>query len=84
MLDYEITDADGRIFTLSVRSHNFEGWVQRYDRLAEIVDRGALRSGSVLQADCYLIEAAAMWSAAHKKLQEDPLFFVDRDRDENG
>jgi aminoglycoside 3-N-acetyltransferase len=79
MVDYEIVDSAGSVSKMSVRSHNFRGWVQRYDRLAQILDREALRTGRVLDADCHLVEASAMWVAAHDQLKKEPLFFVDRE-----
>jgi aminoglycoside 3-N-acetyltransferase len=83
MVNYEVVDSAGSISKMSVRSHNFKGWVQRYDRLAQILDRGALRTGRVLDADCHLVEASAMWAAARDKLRKEPLFFVDRESVQN-
>ena len=83
LLDYEITDAAGRVSEMTVRSHNFKGWVQRYDRLAQLLDEPFLRNGKVLNADCQLIESSAMWPAVHEKLKQDPLFFVDRENEDN-
>jgi aminoglycoside 3-N-acetyltransferase len=79
MLDYTVTNQHGKVSTMSIRRHNFNGWIQRYDRLAQILDENALHTGKVLDADCHLIETAAMWPLAHQKLSEDPLFFVDPD-----
>jgi aminoglycoside 3-N-acetyltransferase len=79
VLDYTITGKDGQTFKMPIRRHNFEGWVQRYDRLSQVLDGDALHTGKVLDADCHLVEANAMWSAVHKKLKQDTLFFVDRE-----
>ena len=76
-VEYEIIDADGKVSTMRVHSHNFKGWVQRYDRLAQVLDKDARHTGKVLNADCDLIDVSAMWSAAYQKLRDDPLFFVD-------
>ncbi len=81
--DYEMTDANQEVFTMTVRNHNFEGYVQRYDRLAQILSGQALRTGKILDAECHLVEASIMWSVAHDKLKQAPLFFVDRLHDEN-
>ena len=77
--EYTITDAAGRQFKQVHRRHNFDGWVQRYDRLADVLAEPDLRSGPVLQSTSYLIEAAAMRPAIYRKLQEDILYFVDRE-----
>jgi len=84
MLEYRITGEDGRVIKRSIRGHNFSGWIQRYERLAQLLDKNSLRTGKVLDANCHLIEAAAMWPAAHEKLKEDPLFFVKRGGNEDG
>lgn len=81
-LDYEVVDENGRSSQTSIRRHGFNGWAQRYDRLANVMRIG-LKTGRVLDADCYLVEAAEMWPVVHNKLNEDPLYFVDKeDNDE--
>ena len=80
-LDYTIIDGDGQEIAVTIRRHDFAGWVQRYERVAEVLDAPALRRGLVLDAPCYLVEAAALWPAVHEKLLEDPLFFVDREEE---
>jgi aminoglycoside 3-N-acetyltransferase len=83
VLDYEITDENGRVSTMRIRRHNFKRWEQRYDRVDQVLNQNALHRGRVLEAACYLIDAPALWMAAHKKLQTEPLFFVDKRADEN-
>jgi len=77
---YQIILADGSQQRMVVRSHNFGGWSQRYDRLAHYLSTPDLRQGNVLSANCYLVEASAMWAAALKALRVDPLCFVERRR----
>jgi len=79
LLDYKMTDTDGQTFMMTIRRHNFAGWVQRYDRLEQVLN---VQTGKILDADCHLVEASAMWSAAYEKLKLDPLFFVDRENQE--
>ncbi len=79
-VDYRVILADGRVTTMNVRSHNFKGWAQRYDRLEQVQKHG-LRKGRVLQAECYLVDAAEMESAALSALRSDPLFFVEHNGD---
>jgi aminoglycoside 3-N-acetyltransferase len=74
---YTIRSADGSESRMTVRSHNFKGYAQRYDRLADLLFPPALASGQVLQASCFLFETSAMWPAALKALQADPLYFVE-------
>jgi aminoglycoside 3-N-acetyltransferase len=77
-VQYRVRLVDGRETTMRVRSHNFRGWTQRYDRLEAVMPAG-LRKGQVLEAACHLVEAADMWPAALAKLRENPLYFVDQD-----
>ena len=76
-IDYRVILADHSEITMRVRSHNFQGWEQRYDRLEEVMQHG-LHKGKVLQADCYLLEAAEVWLAALTALRNNPLFFVEK------
>jgi aminoglycoside 3-N-acetyltransferase len=79
LVDYQVTLADGSQASMTVRRHNFKGWAQRYDRLAEVQKHG-LAKGPVLQAECWLVEAAEMERAALGALRGDPLFFVEREQ----
>lgn len=74
---YQVVLADGAETSMTVRSHNFKGWAQRYDRLEE-VQRHGLVKGRILQADCWLVDAAEMELSALGALRSDPLFFVER------
>lgn len=78
VIEYAIRFADGAEGRMSVRSHNFIGWEQRYDRVADVLTEPALHHGRVLQADCFLLEAGALWSAALDALRKDPLYFIDK------
>jgi aminoglycoside 3-N-acetyltransferase len=77
-VDYRITLADGGNAAMRVRSHGFKGWKQRYDRIEALMAGRGIREGKVRSADCFLLEAPAFWQAAHAKLAEAPLYFVDR------
>lgn len=73
----------GQQRTVVCRPHNFRGWVQRYDRLADVLSPDELHTGPVLRAVAHVIECPPMWDKAHKTLQHDPLFFVDRQHNQN-
>jgi aminoglycoside 3-N-acetyltransferase len=77
-VDYQVILEDGSQQRMRVRNHGFEGWSQRYDRLAKYLSAPALRQGNVLSAGCYLVEAPAMWAAALAAMHENPLCFVER------
>ena len=77
-VDYEITLVDGSKETMKLRRHGFVGYEQRYDRVEDILNNPFLQKGKVLDADCYLLEAPALWEKAHERLLDDSLFFVDQ------
>ena len=68
----------GLLTNKKIRQHNFKGFEQRYDRLANLLNAKELRSGRILSADVYLIDAEAMWKKAYMKMAENPYYFVDR------
>ena len=74
-VEYHLTDANGIETVKKYRAHYFAGVIQRYDRLAEIMN---IPRGKVLNADAYLIDTPEMWEKADKKLKENEMFFVDR------
>jgi aminoglycoside 3-N-acetyltransferase len=75
---YCIIRSDGSELEKAYRPHNFRGWRQRYDRIAELLGPVALRRGSAAGADSILLDAAGLREAALRALRADPLFFVDR------
>lgn len=77
-VEYDCTCADGRRIRLLNRVHNFRGYQQRYDRLADVLPSPELRTGQVLGAAAHLIDSAAMWRRVSDILRHNPLHFVDR------
>jgi aminoglycoside 3-N-acetyltransferase len=77
-IKYQLIFPDGQQITKSYRSHNFKGWVQRYDKIESLLDENSLRKGNVLNASIYLIECRSMWDCALKALRRDPLFFIEK------
>ncbi len=77
-LIYTLTDAAGITFTKSYIPHNFEGFGQRYDRVAALLDDRQLVSGQVGAALAYLIDAQALYQQAFAQLSRDPYFFVEQ------
>lgn len=64
---------------IDCRRHDFSNVEQRYDRLANLLDYGkTLKVGKILEADCYLIDAKAMWKVAYEMLKKDETYFVDQ------
>jgi aminoglycoside 3-N-acetyltransferase len=77
-LSYRLILADGSVRHKTYRTHNFAGWQQRYDRVADVLDQDGLKHGSVLAASTHLLEATCFWDAVLDVLRKDPLYFVDK------
>ena len=75
--EYQLILEDGRTVTKTYLPHNFRGWRQRYDRVAEVLFEPGLRTGPVLRARAYLLDALALHQSVLRRLQENPLYFVD-------
>jgi aminoglycoside 3-N-acetyltransferase len=74
---YTLIDENGRTTHKEYIPHNFNGWVQRYDRVADLLSHPHLRTGEVAGAPCHLIHAPALWENVLAQLHKDALFFVD-------
>jgi len=72
-IEYQITSDAIKLYT----PHNFRGFRQRYDRIAQMLTSPALRRGPVLAGEAFLLDAAAMWNTALAALRGDPLAFVE-------
>ena len=76
--DYEIVLRDGTSIWQSYLWHGFDGIAdQRYERIINVITDADYRTGKVLNADCTVMDAEAVWSAGLKKLREDIMYFVD-------
>lgn len=73
---YTLRDAEGNTWEKEYRTHGFAGFAQRYDRVADVDDGSFLRRGQVLQAATIVLDAPQLKRAVLRKLEQDPLFFV--------
>lgn len=76
-LTYTLVAADGARSSRPYTTHGFQGWDQRYDRIAQLLGAPDLRVGMVLDATCHLLEARRLFECALDALRADPLFFVE-------
>lgn len=76
-ISFTVTREDGSSFTGSYRMHDFLGYRQRYDRIAQLDDGGWIRTSRVLDAAVHVVDAASLWRRAEERLRGDPLFFVE-------
>ncbi len=58
-------------------------YVQCYSRVLSLLTGDEIVHGKVLDADCWLLSAKAVWEKGHAKLKEDPFYFVDKIELEN-
>lgn len=79
--DYEVTLENQEKITMNVLRHDFITHVQRYDRVIDILAPEDYNYGKVLNGECYVMEAKAVWEKALVKYQEDINYFVDYDPD---
>lgn len=77
MVDYEVVWPDGVHRPQQCRSHNFRGFAQHYERIGSLLSDVELRSGKVIDADTFIVEAKPMWDAGLSALNRDPLHFVE-------
>ncbi len=75
---FSVEDAGGIQNKYTHTTHGFEGWVQRYDRIENILNIHELKKGKLLEASCFLMDAEALWTKALIKLKQHPLYFVDK------
>jgi aminoglycoside 3-N-acetyltransferase len=75
--DYVLVLPDGKSVKTNILSHNFNNVEQRYERILDVLDKTDYTFGKVLNADCYVLDAQAVWEKALNKLKENSLFFID-------
>jgi aminoglycoside 3-N-acetyltransferase len=76
--EYQITTAAGKQYSKKYRTHDFEGWNQRYDRVSLLSETNLFVTGAVLDASAFVINTKELKRSVLSKLREDPLFFVDK------
>jgi len=78
---YTVTDLNGRTAQITHIRHGFHFpdryYDQRYARILDLLDETEVRTGKVLDADCVLMDAKAVWKKGHEALLKDPLYFVE-------
>lgn len=58
-------------------TENGDHFIQRYDRILDLLSDNEYSKGLVLDAECVLMDAKAVWKKGREKLLEDAFFFVD-------
>lgn len=80
-VNYILKDGDKEIHQTALR-HDFTKkdcrYEQKYARILDLLGKEDYTFGKVLNADCYLLSAKAVWDKGVEKLKENPYFFVDK------
>lgn len=77
LVRYRLIAGNGARLDSSVRCHAFDGWAQRYDRVADLLQSTELLAGTVRGATAQLVDAAALWDRAAAALRRNPFAFVE-------
>jgi len=73
---YILVDTNGNVVEKNMFAHDFRGIKQEYPRIRDILDYPDLRTGKVGNADCFLINASALFEKAKEKFRENLYYFV--------
>lgn len=80
-IPYVLRDGEREIRQSALR-HYFHretySYAQRYQRVIGLLSEAECNHGKVLDAECYLLSARAVWNKGVEMLQKDPYYFVDR------
>ena len=78
---YYLLDGEGGCIERESLCHNFvvngKHIDQRYSRIAELLPEDKIKRGKILDADCVLMDSAAVWEIGAARLAEDPYYFVE-------
>ncbi len=77
VVKYYIKDYDDNTIEMDYLRHNFKGYVQRYDRLADILPNTVLMQGKLLNGTGHIIIPKLAVPLAVNKIKQEDLFFVD-------
>ena len=80
-VEYTLRDGE-RVIKQTAYRHNFVdengGHIrQHYDRITDLLSGDEVAYGKVLEADCCLMDAAAVWNKGRAAMLRDPLYFVE-------
>ena len=80
-IPYVLKDGDREIRQSALR-HYFHretySYAQRYQRVIPLLSESDCTQGKVLDADCYLLSARAVWEKGVEMLKKDPYYFVEK------
>lgn len=75
---FELVDKDGSVKSMECSLHGFSGVRQCYYRAAALLDENEYKTGKIMEAECHLMDAKALWKKAEMKYRENNDYFIDR------
>ncbi|MHC1787492.1 MAG: AAC(3) family N-acetyltransferase [Christensenellales bacterium] len=80
LFPFTVVDEAGRAHDILCRRHSFQigdtVYEQRYERVLDLLDGDEKRRGRIGQADCFLLDARAVWMKAEAALRRDAFCLV--------
>ena len=76
MTEYTLKDAAGNLSKKYYYTHNFKGWDQEYTRIRDILTYPDIRTGTVCSANCTVVDAKKLKTAAIERFRRDIFAFV--------
>ena len=76
MTRYTLEDATKTTIAKKYYTHNFKGWKQEYTRIRDVLEYPDIRTGTICNAHCTLIDAGKLKTAAIERFQSDLYAFV--------
>ncbi len=77
---YTITDENGNTFKRTHLKYHFHrtevDYEQKYSRMVDIIPKDKITHGKILDAQCVLMDSAAVWETGIATMKRDPYFFV--------
>jgi len=74
--EYTLEDENGKAIKKKYFTHDFKGWEQEYTRISKILTPPYIKTGKIINANCTVINAAKLKTAAIERFKDDIYYFV--------
>lgn len=75
-LNYTLISEAGTSEDKVYRTHGFDGWEIRFDRILDTTDDNWIVQGKVLEAHCYVMDTVTLQNRALEKMKTEPCYFA--------
>jgi len=73
-----LRDRNGKTSEVHHYTHDFKGYVQRYDRIIDYLEESDYKEGNIMEARSCVINSKSLWIKGSQTLKINPYTFVDR------